>query len=158
MTPDENLMPHARMICLLLCLVAGLAQPAFAEADDRPLMKLPQEIEYSGAPDQLQSAVVFGDPTKPGLYVQRFRFPPGLKVPPHWHPEEMRTVVVLSGTLYYAFGEHWDEKKLTALPPGSFFYEPPHVPHFAWAKDGEVILQLTAIGPSGTTMIPQRPQ
>jgi len=26
------------------------------------------------------------------------------------------------------------------------------------AKDGEVILQLTAIGPSGTTMIPQRPQ
>lgn len=72
------------------------------------LMKLPQEIEYSGAPDQLQSAVVFGDPTKPGLYVQRFRFPPGLKVPPHWHPEEMRTVVVLSGTLYYAFGENWD--------------------------------------------------
>ena len=121
-------------------------------------MKLPQEIEYSGAPDQLQSAVVFGDPTKPGLYVQRFRFPPGLKVPPHWHPEEMRTVVVLSGTLYYAFGENWDEKKLTAFPPGSFFYEPPHVPHFAWAKDGEVILQLTAIGPSGTTMIPQRPQ
>jgi uncharacterized RmlC-like cupin family protein len=82
----------------------------------------------------LQNAVVFGDPAKPGLYVQRFRFPPGLKIPPHWHPEEMRTVVVLSGTLYYAFGEQWDEKKLTALPAGSFFYEPPHVPHFAWAK------------------------
>jgi hypothetical protein len=31
------------MICLLLCLVAGLAQPAFAEADDRPLMKLQQQ-------------------------------------------------------------------------------------------------------------------
>ena len=121
-------------------------------------MKLPQEIEYTGAADQLQTAVVFGDPTKPGLYVQRFRFPLGLKVPPHWHPEEMRTVVVLSGTLYYAFGERWDESKLTALPPGSFFYEPPHVPHFAWAKDGEVILQLTAIGPTGTTAIPQKSQ
>jgi len=40
---NENLMPYARMICLLLCLVAGLAQPAFAEADDRPLMKLQQQ-------------------------------------------------------------------------------------------------------------------
>jgi quercetin dioxygenase-like cupin family protein len=158
MTPRENLMKHTRTICLLLGLIVALERPAFAEADDRPLMKLPQEIEYSGAPDQLQNAVVFGDLAKPGLYVQRFRFPPGLKVPPHWHPEEMRTVVVLSGTLYYAFGEQWDEKKLVALPAGSFFYEPPHVPHFAWAKDGEVILQLTAIGPTGTTIVPQRAQ
>jgi len=122
-------MLYAQMILLLLGLIAGVAQPAFAEADDLPLMKLPQEIEYSGPPDQLQTALVFGDPAKPGFYVERFRFPPGLKVPPHWHPEEMRTVVVLSGTLYYAFGEQWDEKKLVALPAGSFFYEPPHVPH-----------------------------
>jgi quercetin dioxygenase-like cupin family protein len=152
-------MRFAKSILLLLILaVAGLTSPAFAEADARPLMKLPQDIEYTGAADQLQSAVIFGDPTKPGLYVQRFRFPAGLKVPPHWHPDRMRTVVVVSGTLYYAFGEQWDEQKLTALPPGSFFYEPSHVPHFAWAKDGEVILQLTAIGPSGTTVVPQRAQ
>jgi quercetin dioxygenase-like cupin family protein len=151
-------MTATRLIYLLLALVVAPLSPAFAEADARPLMKLPQDIEFSGAADQLQSAVVFGDPTKPGLYVQRFRFPAGLKVPPHWHPDRMRTVVVISGTLYYAFGEQWDEKKLTALPPGSFFYEPSHVPHFAWAKDGEVILQLTAIGPSGTTTVPQRAQ
>jgi quercetin dioxygenase-like cupin family protein len=147
-----------RLVCLLLALVIAPLSPAFADADARPLMKLPQEIEFSGPADQLQTAVVFGDPTKPGLYVQRFRFPADLKVPPHWHPDRMRTVVVISGTLYYAFGEQWDEKKLTALPPGSFFYEPSHVPHFAWAKDGEVILQLTAIGPSGTTVVPQRAQ
>jgi uncharacterized RmlC-like cupin family protein len=151
-------MTFAKTICLLALIGAGVASPAFAESDARPLIKLPQEIEFTGAPDQLQTAVVFGDPTKSGLYVERFRFPAGLKVLPHWHPDEMRTVVVVSGTLYYAFGEQWDEKKLSALPPGSFFYEPSHVPHFAWAKDGEVILQLTAIGPSGTTMVPQRAQ
>ena len=94
-----------RIVFLLLALVLACAAPAQAESDTRPLFKLPQEIQFTGPPDQLQSAVVFGDPTKPGLYVQRFRFPPGLKVPPHWHPDEMRTVVVLSGTLYYAFGE-----------------------------------------------------
>ncbi|MBV9631948.1 MAG: hypothetical protein JO230_27895, partial [Xanthobacteraceae bacterium] len=68
-----------RFAFLLLGLVLGCAAPASAESDTRPLFKLPQEIEFSGSPDQLQNAVVFGDPTKPGLYVQRFRFPPGLK-------------------------------------------------------------------------------
>ena len=48
--------------------------------------------------------------------------------------------------------------KLAPLPAGSFFYEPPHVPHYAWAKDGEVILQLTAIGPGGVTLVPQKAQ
>ena len=129
-----------RFAFLLFGLVLAWTTPALAESDTRPLFKLPQEIEFTGPPDQLQNAVIFGDPTKPGLYVQRFRFSPGLKVPPHWHPDEMRTVVVLSGTLYYAFGERWDESKFTQLPAASLFYEPPHVPHYAWAKDGEVIL------------------
>src|SRR5262245_21445660 len=112
-------MTITRLVCLLFALVVAAPSLAHAEADARPLMKLPQDIEYTGAADQLQSAVGFGDPTKPGLYVQRFRFPAGLKVMPHWHPDRMRTVVVVSGTLHYAFGEQWDEKKLTALPPGS---------------------------------------
>ena len=151
-------MAITRTICLVLGLIVTGLSATLAEPDIRPLTKLPQEIEYTGAPDQLQSTVIYGDPTKPGLYVQRFRFLAGLKVLPHWHSDEVRTVVVVSGTLYYGFGEQWDEKKLMPLPAGSFFSEPAHVPHFAWAKDGEVILQLTALGPSGTTMIPQRAQ
>ena len=148
-----------REYSLAMAFLACNATGAYAQ-NTESVIKLPSEIEFKSpvTPNNLQSAVLFGDPTKPGLYVQRFRFPAGLKVPPHWHPDRMRTVVVISGTLYYAFGEQWDEKKLTALPPGSFFYEPSHVPHFAWAKDGEVILQLTAIEPSGTTMVPQRAQ
>ena len=150
-------MPFIRTFFLLLGLVLGtLSSPARADSDARPLTLLPGDIEFTGAGNELQTAVIFGDPAKPGVYVQRFRFPAGLKVMPHWHPDRMRTVVVLSGTLYYAFGEQWDEQKLNPLPAGSFFYEPSHVPHFAWAKDGEVILQLTAIGPSGTTLMQQR--
>jgi hypothetical protein len=41
-------------------------------------------------------------------------------------------------------------------PAGTFYSEPPRTPHFAWAKDGEVILQITGMGPSGTTSIPQK--
>jgi len=86
------------------------------------------------------------------MYVSRAKVAVGTKIMPHWHAEE-RTVVILLGTLYYGLGEQWDESKLTAFPPGTFFSEPPRMPHFAWAKDGEVILQLTGIGPTITTVI-----
>ena len=37
----------------------------------------------------------------------------------------------------------------------AFFAEPQKTPHFAWAKDGEVIVQVTGVGPSGVTFIDQ---
>ena len=42
-------MPYTRMILLLCCLIAGLPHPAFAEANDRPLMKLQRHyIDITG--------------------------------------------------------------------------------------------------------------
>ena len=64
--------------------------------------------------------------------------------------------MVLSGTLYYGNGDKWDESKLRAYPPGTFYSEPSKAPHFTWAKDGDVIIQVTGIGPSGKTYIPQQ--
>jgi quercetin dioxygenase-like cupin family protein len=118
---------------------------------------MPDQIEFKsplrvGAP---LSAVVYGDPSKQGLYVTRAKFAPGQKNMPHWHPDE-RTVVVLSGTYYFAYGEQWDETKLIALPPGSFLTEPPKTPHYNWAQDGEVILQITGYGPTAAISIPQK--
>jgi hypothetical protein len=40
----------------------------------------------------------------------------------------------------------------------SLYSEPARSPHYAWAKDGEVILQVTAIGPTGNVPIPQKSQ
>jgi hypothetical protein len=81
---------------------------------------------------------------------------PGMKVMPHWHPDTTRTVLVMSGTLYFAVGKQWDESKLKAYPAGTLYSEPARSPHYAWAKDGEVILQVTAIGPTGNVPIPQK--
>src|SRR5205823_4760445 len=58
----------------------------------------------------LKSAVLFGDPSKSGVYVVRIKFAPGAKVMPHWHPDEVRTATVLSGTYYFAVGEQWAER------------------------------------------------
>jgi quercetin dioxygenase-like cupin family protein len=135
----------------LLGSVSGAAQDASS-----PILKFPQDIEFkgplTGAP---QTAILYGDPSKPGFFVTRVKFSAGWKDPPHWHPDEVRTVAVLSGTLYFASGDKWDESKFKAYPAGTFYSEPPRAPHYTWAKDGEVIIQITGIGPSGKTFIPQ---
>lgn len=143
-------LPIAVTLCGLLVAVPACAQ------SEAGIVKLPQDIQFkgplSGPP---QTVVVYGDPTKPGVFVSRVRFSPGWKDMPHWHPDEVRTVVVLSGTFYFGSGEKWDESKFKAYPAGTFYSEPSKAPHYTWAKDGEVIIQITGIGPSGKTFISQ---
>jgi quercetin dioxygenase-like cupin family protein len=127
-------------------------------ADPTAIVKLPQDITFKGSPGAVQIAVLYGDPAKPGLYVVRLKLPAGAKVMPHTHPEEARTLTVLSGTLYFGFGEQWAESKLTPYPAGTFFSELPNLPHFVSAKDGEVIFQATGIGPSGLIPVQQPPK
>jgi hypothetical protein len=142
---------------LTIGFAVGLSTFAYAQSENASVVKLPQEIEFkgplSGPP---QTVVLYGDPTKAGVFVSRVKFSAGWKDPPHWHPDEVRTVVVLSGTLYFGGGDKWDESKLRAFSAGTFYSEPSKAPHFSWAKDGEVIIQITGIGPSGKTFIPQQ--
>src|SRR5262245_14534311 len=150
---------NRRAFTYLVSAFGALGPSALAAAQDAGtgVLKLPQDIEFKGPlTGPPQTVVLYGDPAKPGVFVSRVEFPSGWKDPPHWHPDEMRTVVVLSGTLYFGSGDKWDESKLTAYPAGTFYSEPPRAPHFSWAKDGEVIIQITCIGPSGKTFIPQQ--
>ena len=146
--------PRSTLVLFGLGLAAGfVATPAVTQGTEA-ITKLPQDIEFkgplSGPP---QTVVVYGDPTKPGVFVSRVKFSAGWKDPPHWHPDEVRTAVVLSGTLYFGTGEEWDESKVKAYPPGTFYSEPSKAPHYTWAKDGEVIIQVTGVGPSGKTFV-----
>jgi hypothetical protein len=139
------------LISLFACLSLTVAQ-----AQDTSILKLPQDIVFKGPlHGPPQTVVLYGDPTKPGLFVTRVRFSPGWKDMPHWHPDEVRTVAVLSGTFYFGSGDTWDESKFKAYPAGTFYSEPPKSPHFSWAKDGEVIIQISAMGPTGKTFIQQ---
>ncbi len=149
--------PRTAALMLAIC-TAGVWTPAHAQNADSSVVKLPQDMIYEGRAGAPQHVTLFGDPSKPELYVDRIKFMPGMKVMPHWHPDTVRTVLVMSGTFYFAVGEQWDESKLKAYPAGTLYSEPARSPHFAWAKDGEVILQVTAIGPTGSVQIPQKGQ
>lgn len=104
-------------------------------------------------PPGVQVAVLAGDPKKADLYVMRVRIPANLEIKPHSHPDAVRMVTILSGTLYLGFGDVFDAAKLTPMPPGTFFTEPSNAVHFAMTKDEEVILELHAVGPSGTRYV-----
>ena len=144
-------------LCLLaLCTTGGAWVSAQSQDANTSVTRFPQDIVYKGPPGAPQHVTLFGDSSKPGLYVDRIKFAPGMKVMPHWHPDPVRTVLVLSGTFYFAVGEQWEESQLKAYPAGTLYSEPAETPHYAWAKDGEVILQVTAIGPTGNTPVSQK--
>jgi quercetin dioxygenase-like cupin family protein len=142
-----------------MCRAAGLAFfvlfTTVAHAQGEPLKPariLPDHVVWSPSPLGFQIARIAGDPTKAGMYANRVRFPAGLRIQPHFHPDE-RIVVVLSGTVYFSYGEQFDEAGMKALSAGSVWTEPARQPHFAWAKDGEAVIQVIGNGPSGTTPI-----
>src|SRR5712671_3533721 len=154
---ETTMNPRTAALMLAIC-TTGVWTPAHAQNADSSVVKLPQDMIYEGRAGAPQHVTLFGDPSKPGLYVDRIKFMPGMKVMPHWHPDTVRTVLVMSGTFYFAVGEQWDESKLKAYPAGTLYSEPARSPHYAWAKDGEVILQVTGIGPTGNVPIPQKSQ
>jgi quercetin dioxygenase-like cupin family protein len=149
---------HTSACSSVLLLILGILATAHAHEPGESIVKMPSDIVWKqpAVRPGPETAVTYGDPSKPGVYVLRVKFPAGFKLMPHFHPDEWRTGVVLSGNYYFGIGEQWDESKLRAYPPGTFFSEPKGTPHFVWAKDGEVIVQFTAMGPTGLTLIPQK--
>ena len=112
---------------------------------------LPEEIDWKpfpAFPPSVRLAVLVGDPAEAAPYVVRVRVPGGVKLMPHHHPED-RIYTVMSGVFYVGLGEQFDVDNLKAYPPGSLVVLPGDTAHFHWAKSGEYITQVTAIGPLG---------
>jgi quercetin dioxygenase-like cupin family protein len=112
---------------------------------------LPDEIDWEpfpAFPPEARLAVLVGDPSQPGLYVIRVKVPADTKLMPHRHPED-RIYTVMSGTFYIGLGEAFDGDKVNAYPPGSVVVLPGDTFHFHWARSGEYVTQVTAIGPLG---------
>ena len=78
----------------------------------------------------------------------RVKVPSGVKLMPHKHPED-RIYTVISGVFYIGLGVPFEEKVLKAYPPGAVVVLPGDTWHFHWAKSGEYVTQVTAVGPLG---------
>jgi quercetin dioxygenase-like cupin family protein len=130
-------------------------RPVHQPDEDRFHVIRSDEVEwkaFASFPPAARLAVLVGDPSKPGPYLIRVRLPAGTKMMPHKHAED-RIYTVISGVFYIGLGEQFDESRLTAHAPGTVLVLPSGQPHFHWAKSGEYITQVNAIGPLGLAYI-----
>lgn len=109
----------------------------------------PDTIDWKAGPPSLQpgaqAAILYGDPSKEGVFVMRLKLPKGFRIAPHTHPRpEILTVV--SGAFHIGMGPVADEAKAQRLGPGSFFAFDPGLPHYAHVEE-ETVVQLSSTGP-----------
>jgi len=137
---------------VLCCLVLACLSVTFAQ--DPVVRVTPEQLKWVPEPDGLgfQTAVVEGDPAKPGIYIIQVKFPPWVMSRPHFH-DETRYATVLKGTWYTGDGDQFTPGKTVALKAGSYMKHPKGAHHYDGAKDEEVILQLVGTGPSKTTRL-----
>jgi quercetin dioxygenase-like cupin family protein len=143
----------------ITALALGVVAASVAASDSGQIRLTPSEwrakapkgagVGSSGVTG-IQTIVLKGDPTKPGLYTILLRVPPNTTIQAHRHPDD-RDAMVVSGTWQFGYGPRFDAKALKSLPPGSFYTEPANDAHFARTGATAVELEITGYGPSGTT-------
>jgi quercetin dioxygenase-like cupin family protein len=142
----EHVIRGATFTCFLMLGAAALAQPA----DPQPVVVTPSEMSWISqgplATPGMEQLNLVGNPSKPGPYTLRLKYPKGLKIAPHTHPD-YREVTIMSGMFATGYGETFDRAKLKILPAGSFYTEPANVPHFIEIQE-DTILQVSGTGPS----------
>jgi quercetin dioxygenase-like cupin family protein len=140
---------------IAVVVLAGVTSTAPAETKGGHGIVSPQEIKWGPAPAVLppgaEAAVLFGDPSKEGLFALRLKLPQGYSVPPHTHPVD-EVVTVISGTFGLGMGETADRGAAQPLPAGSFFALPPDTAHYVFI-DQETIIQISTVGPWGLTYV-----
>jgi quercetin dioxygenase-like cupin family protein len=144
----------------LLCVISFLALSLLAAAQDTQVKRrlTPREIEElpsesagagtSGLP-AVTTRVLFGDPTKPGLYTIELKVAPNSVIQAHTH-RDTRTAVVISGLWHFGYGRKNEQALVKALPPGAFYTEPAGESHFARTGPEGATVSITGYGPTDT--------
>jgi hypothetical protein len=110
--------------------------------------KLPDQFEWKGSPGSAsRTAALFGDPSKPGLYVQVTKRGPNEWSQPHSHPNE-RFITVLAGTFLIGTGAKFDKNNTVAVGPGGVVHDIPNQMHYDGTGPEGATLEFIATGPA----------
>ena len=146
------------IVAAVLALLLGVPSGHGAGDIDRAAVdfKTPAEIKWvKNAAGTNESAVLFGDPSKPGPYVARIKWFPGNMSRPHFHPND-RFFVVISGTWWMGTGEKFDPDSTVPAPAASYVIHYAGKVHYDGAKGEETVIQVWGMGPATATPAEKR--
>ena len=110
--------------------------------------KMPDQFEWKDRVGSTsKTAALFGDPSKPGLFVQLLKRGPDDWSQPHSHPNE-RYITVLAGTFLIGTGPKFDRKNTVALGPGSVVHDIPNQMHYDGTGPEGATIEIIAMGPA----------
>ena len=145
-----------RFLALPISFAAMLSIGAAAELNSAAVVyKLPDQIPWSAVDARgAQSAVVVGDPNKPGFYMVYNKWTKGNHFSrPHFHPND-RFITVLGGTWWVGTGSTFDPDNSVAMPAGTYVNHFGKGVHWDGAKDEDASLLIFGEGPGTSTPVP----
>jgi quercetin dioxygenase-like cupin family protein len=143
-----------------VCITSLLVSTIATAGQERDLKKrlTPAEVDAvqtevagagtSGLP-AVTTRILFGDPTKPGLYTIELRIAPNTTIQAHTH-RDTRTAVVVDGLWYFGYGPKNEPSLEKGLERGSFYTEPAGQSHFARTGSKGATVAITGYGPTDT--------
>jgi hypothetical protein len=96
------------------------------------------------------AAILAGDPSKPGIYVELTKWHAGHMSRPHFHPND-RYIYVISGTWWVGTGTKYDPNSTVPMPTGSYVTHYAKGIHYDGAKDGDCVIEIVGMGPATST-------
>jgi len=143
-------MRYLALAAALLVSLGALSSHAAARAvgDLNPkaiTITLPSDIKWKKSPNA-ERAVLYGDPSKPGYYVELVKWLPHNNSHPHYHQND-RFIQVLSGTWWVNTGAKYDPAGFKPVPAGSFVVHTAKQIHYDGAKDEPCVLLISGMGP-----------
>jgi quercetin dioxygenase-like cupin family protein len=107
-------------------------------------------VSNPAAPGRANQKLV-GDRTKPGVFIERVKFPKGSSAPPHVHTID-GYVTILKGEFTVGFGTKVDSCQVIRVKAGGFIVLPANVPHYEWF-DEDTIEHVVGVGPMTTSLV-----
>jgi len=149
-------MTMSRAIRLVLLMVLFIGSVRAADLDPKAInIQLPKDIKWVANAGGSEQAILFGDPSKAGLYIVLTKWTPHHNSRPHSHPND-RFITVLSGTWWVNTGANYDPDGMKPVPAGSYVVHYGNQIHYDGAKDGEVILEIVGMGPATSRAAEQK--
>jgi len=111
---------------------------------------LPDKIPWVENASGSATAILAGDPAKPGIYVELTKWHAGHMSRPHFHQFD-RYIYVISGTWWVGTGTKYDPNSTVPIPPGSYVTHYAKGIHYDGAKDADCVLEIVGMGPATST-------